>query len=925
MIGRIVITSVPQGLDGGTGFQPVLRTQGLRPSIADRLAMRAAYPHPFPFGDPRNPHIVFHRIDTVGDRTIHVLGSVRDAGSSYTGRANRLSELIAIDPAETRGLPGGPAFAARSFPWLARWAGSPREVPLGEEPVLLPVDPHDPEATGRPTRCTAWERVAGDAGWAGELAQSFLDGRRALIWAGEEVDVLELFVEAARLIPSSARWQLTFNTCEIEPFPAHWRAVRPELGLVGNYEPKNELRLVLGKLRESRSRSPDHDLARIARGEKPAQRTAPAPRTPQTPPPAYRGHGSVPPSPSPSTVPPTPSDDAALRARLKEISDDRRRRSIAGRAAGGASYGPARRSVLTTIMLLGSLATFAGAATAIAVVAHQHPDAITRWLGDRGDQNAGDSRDADLRTPQQQHDKDAAQRDAQIAAETQAREDENSQRAIAEAERKKTAERDKEALDQQEADRMAAATAAAEKRAKENNAQKELLAAQQKAFRALASKSEPTVQLLDAGPDSNLGVSDVDPQEVVLHNDFTIEHLIDPSFEFASPREGARLTITEEPTGRDNTRTWLVSGTVKNKITSDWQPAADVCRIVARENTLRLKPLVKVDNELFMRLQNSLLLISTQDPDSQASPPVPRCTILMAKPLDVRERYLLDPLAKKDTIPIHDEDNVIKRLAGINLKDLEWEITLSHPAFRDSPVLTHSATAIDRPLAMTDKGPISVTYHIIDPSGLMMPVGTATLTLNVEVCLGWKDDQDKNGSKDKPHTEFRPCFYLNPIFEGFTDDSKVLHNRIPPEKLRRATNDNAWKPIEVIVSRNLMEYSPDPCLDRLNADLAKLNKELGDILRPAVPVASTEDSRKQYNELCANKRGEIQNKRTQINDHRGTKQEKFTTDAKEAVETLKNNVQYFQPIEARIRRLDAVARDSKGNEYRIPIVKPTGD
>ena len=46
MIGRIVITSVPQGLDGGTGFQPVLRTQGLNPSIAKRLALRASYAHP---------------------------------------------------------------------------------------------------------------------------------------------------------------------------------------------------------------------------------------------------------------------------------------------------------------------------------------------------------------------------------------------------------------------------------------------------------------------------------------------------------------------------------------------------------------------------------------------------------------------------------------------------------------------------------------------------------------------------------------------------------------------------------------------------------------------------------------------------------------------------------------------------------------
>ena len=143
MLGRVVITSVPRGLDGGAGFQTVLRTHGMQPSVAERLAGRAAYPHPFPFGDPRNPHVVFHRIERVGDRTIHMLGSIRDAGGSYTGRSNHLAELIAIDSAETRGLPGGPGFAALEFPWLGRWTGEPRNVPLAEEIAIPAHDPSD--------------------------------------------------------------------------------------------------------------------------------------------------------------------------------------------------------------------------------------------------------------------------------------------------------------------------------------------------------------------------------------------------------------------------------------------------------------------------------------------------------------------------------------------------------------------------------------------------------------------------------------------------------------------------------------------------------------------------------------------------------------------------------------------------------------
>jgi hypothetical protein len=333
MLGRVVITSVPRGLDGGAGFQTVLRTHGMQPSVAERLAARAAYPHPFPFGDPRNPHVRFHRIERVGDRMIHVLGSIRDAGSSYTGRSNHLAELIAIDPAETRGLPGGPAFATLAFPWLGRWTGEPRAVPLPEEVAIPGHDPSDLAATRLPAHCPAWEKATGDAGWAGELAQSFLDGRRALIWAGDTVNVLELFTEALRLLPANVRWQVTFNTCEIEPFPAHWRAVRPELGLVGNYEPTNELRLVLGKIRESRSRAPDHDLSRQARGEAPALETGSAPS-------GDRGTESL-----------THQDDAALRAQLREISETRRRRTGPAVAARPATRTPGMHRWIKAVIL----------------------------------------------------------------------------------------------------------------------------------------------------------------------------------------------------------------------------------------------------------------------------------------------------------------------------------------------------------------------------------------------------------------------------------------------------------------------------------------------------------------------------------------------------------------------------------------------
>ena len=312
MIGRIVITSVPQGLGGGSGFQPVLRTVGLRPSIAERLAMRAVYPHPYDFGNPANPHVLFHRIETVGDRTVHVIGSVRDAGSSYTGRSNYLAELIAIDPAETGTLPAGPAFAARAYPWLGRWSGEPGEISLGEEPPVPANDSEDPDGTGSPRVCAAWASRTGDAGWAGELARAFMDGRSAVIWVERGDDVAALFAEAARLLPTAARWRLTFNTCEIEPFPAHWRALRPDLPVVGARPAAKDLVLDLIALRKTGLPAPDHDLSQRARGKvsecdshvdvKQGQKSGPT------------------------------LNNEALRAQLQEIKDERRRRSGAASA-----------------------------------------------------------------------------------------------------------------------------------------------------------------------------------------------------------------------------------------------------------------------------------------------------------------------------------------------------------------------------------------------------------------------------------------------------------------------------------------------------------------------------------------------------------------------------------------------------------------
>lgn len=890
MIGRIVITSVPQGLDGGTGFQPVLRTQALQGSIAARLAMRASYPHPFPFGDRRNPHVLFHRIEMVGDRTIHVLGSIRDAGASYTRRSNYLAELIAIDPAETRGLPGGPAFAAKSFHWLSQWTGSPREVPLDAEPVIPGHDPIDPEATGRPGRCVAWEKATGDAGWAGELAQSFLDGRRALIWAGENIDILELFVEAARLLPASVRWQLTFNTCEIEPFPAHWRAVRPELGLVGNYEPKNELRIVPGKLLESRSRAPDHNLARLARGETPG----PSFHQPPEPGPVYGGAATSNPT-SPN------SDDTALRARLKEISEERRRRSGAGRAALGESDGRGHRPLLATALLLGGLAVLGVGMAAVvwmAIMTIRYPDVMNRWLAPRETQVAITSPDVDLRTSQQQQEQETAKEADQNKATDEANRQKAEQDRI---ERKKKAQQNEEAA-QNKNEKLATEKEQAEKDDREARAQQEKLAAQRKAVEDLMAKPELTVQLRD--PDSSPsedGLNPVnepkEPKEVLLCNDFDVENLIDVTFDLACPCDDeARMGVDREQASLGDTRIWTVTGKVYDG-NAGWQPPAPACQIVARDGK-KLFLIPKPGEDLFCRLENSLLLIYTRDPGSQDGPLVQRRRIFLSKPIAIKEPYRLDPLAEDDKFTVDIDQAVKDRLLGIDPKRLDWSTELIHPTLDEPVLLSSSHTHATLPLAKPPHSGIEVKYHRLESAD-----GFCERVVHLRI--------------DATITCTGTSFVFSRTLAETEDDSAFLSPAFAFDALRAGRDKKQWDRVTKQFVKQLQTQS-DPLLEELTQQLANLQ-------RPIPYDPRTEQSRTASIDAEQKRKQKYDDTHKRLADRRAETTKRFASDGKSVGTTLQDHIDWLKPIVARITKLEAIACDRNGTEYRISIVKPADD
>jgi hypothetical protein len=250
------MTSALQGLEDKPGFQQVLR-ENLSNDIADRLVLRSGYSHPYPFGDSRNPIVYFHRVERFGASDLHVLARISDAGSDHSGRSNRLSEMVVLDDDTVGGLPGGPAHVARAFEWLRSW---PSRGPVA--PSLATDDPG-------PCPCGQWAEVTGDAGWAGELAKAFTEGRKAFViapaGAGESL-VLALYEEALALLPPGLRWQVTFNTCDLEPFGAAWRAGRSDLRSIESRNARAGLVIDLEALRAAGQTAPDSVYAAFARG-----------------------------------------------------------------------------------------------------------------------------------------------------------------------------------------------------------------------------------------------------------------------------------------------------------------------------------------------------------------------------------------------------------------------------------------------------------------------------------------------------------------------------------------------------------------------------------------------------------------------------------------------------------------------------------
>ncbi len=216
-------TSAERGLKPGSrGFCTVKATRGLPGPLVHKLESLSGYAHLAPpqrTGNPANP-VAYHFVCVLqGGKKWYVLSRVCDAGLDYSGRTNKFAHHVVLDRSE---LPlAGPA-------WLMAQPGFFDEAWDGRVGI---VDGRNsiPQADLQPQPCQQWQALAGDAGWAGILAECILQdhGPPVHIIAPPNLLLLDLIREAVSLLPPELRWSSTFSTFYTDQFPAdvslRWR------------------------------------------------------------------------------------------------------------------------------------------------------------------------------------------------------------------------------------------------------------------------------------------------------------------------------------------------------------------------------------------------------------------------------------------------------------------------------------------------------------------------------------------------------------------------------------------------------------------------------------------------------------------------------------------------------------------------------
>lgn len=226
MIQELIYTSSPHGLKpDSSGFCTVACTEGMATNLQSELERLSGYRHLAEPNTKLTPNVLMHTIRLVGGAKFHILSRVATCAEDYTGRTNKIAHHLALDSRELQR--GGPAAIL-----LADENQSIFRKEWNETPDTIKVAKRLPNVNYPPQKCVSWERVFGDAGYAGLASQAAEEGRPiSLIFSpGIAVSPIQLITEALALLPPSVRWDVSFSsyflkTQENDKAKVQWKCI----------------------------------------------------------------------------------------------------------------------------------------------------------------------------------------------------------------------------------------------------------------------------------------------------------------------------------------------------------------------------------------------------------------------------------------------------------------------------------------------------------------------------------------------------------------------------------------------------------------------------------------------------------------------------------------------------------------------------
>ncbi|HEX7376721.1 MAG TPA: hypothetical protein VF278_06390 [Pirellulales bacterium] len=203
---ELYYTSAPHGLKpGSSGFCTVKATCGMPVPLRELLESLSHYRHVYAPHDNRaakNPISCASVTATLGGASWHILSRIQPAGLDHTKRGNFFAHHLAIHAAAAKRSSPTAIFSRPGL--LAQvWDNRVEELPAG--PVL---PPHQEV----PRVCRGWAAIAGDAGWAGAVAQLVANQQKVYVVFEPGTLVLPLVSEVVSLLPNGQQWQATFCT-----------------------------------------------------------------------------------------------------------------------------------------------------------------------------------------------------------------------------------------------------------------------------------------------------------------------------------------------------------------------------------------------------------------------------------------------------------------------------------------------------------------------------------------------------------------------------------------------------------------------------------------------------------------------------------------------------------------------------------------